>query len=385
MRHHLLLTLFAAVSLMNCGSGQDEKKAASSPMTITKEAFGATPAGESVDVYTLSNTKGMQVRISTYGAIVVSMVVPDKAGKAGDVVLGFDSLAGYQKEHPYFGAIVGRYGNRIAKGQFTLDGTVYKLAVNNGANALHGGLKGFDKVVWRAKEMSTSDGVRLDMVYTSKDGEEGYPGTLTTTVSYTLLNERNEIKIDYEAVTDKPTVVNLTNHSYFNLAGQGEGNILNHSVTIFGSRFTPVDAGLIPTGELKPVEGTPFDFRTAHAIGERIEAKDAQIVAGKGYDHNWVLDKPAGELGLAARVTEATSGRVLEVYTTEPGLQFYTGNFLDGTLTGKGGKVYGHRAAFCMETQHYPDSPNQPSFPSTRLGPAERYRTTTSYRFLTAQ
>ena len=385
MRHHLSLTLLAALALMSCGPRQEEKKAASSPMTITKTAFGATSAGESVELFTLSNTKGMQVKVSTYGAIVVSIVVPDKAGKAGDVVLGFDSLSGYLKEHPYFGAIVGRYGNRIAKGQFTLDGKLYKLAVNNGANALHGGLRGFDKAVWRAKEMSTSDGVRLDLVYTSKDGEEGYPGTLTTTVSYTLLNERNELKIDYEAVTDKPTVVNLTNHSYFNLAGQGAGNILNHSVTIFGSRFTPVDAGLIPTGELKQVEGTPFDFRTAHTIGERIEAKDAQIVAGKGYDHNWVLDKPVGELGLAARVTEASSGRVMEVYTTEPGLQFYTGNFLDGTLTGKGGKVYGHRAAFCMETQHYPDSPNQPSFPSTRLGPAERYRSTTSYRFLTAQ
>lgn len=385
MRHRYFLTLVAALMAVNCSSRQEEKKAASPQMTITKEAFGATSAGESVDLYTLSNTKGMQVKVSTFGGIIVSMLVPDKAGKLGDVVLGFDSMAGYSKEHPYFGAIIGRYGNRIGKAQFTLDGKTYKLAANNGPNSLHGGLKGFDKAVWRAKEMPVSDGVRLDLIYTSKDGEEGYPGTLTTTVSYTLLNERNELKIEYEAVTDKPTVVNLTNHSYFNLAGQGEGNNLNHTVTIFASRFTPVDAGLIPTGELKPVEGTPFDFRTPHTIGERIEAKDAQIAAGKGYDHNWVLDKPVGDMGLAARVSEPTSGRVMEVYTTEPGLQFYTGNFLDGTLTGKGGKVYGHRAAFCMETQHFPDSPNQPSFPSTRLGPTERYRTTTSYRFLTAQ
>ncbi|MEP7362107.1 MAG: aldose epimerase family protein [Acidobacteriota bacterium] len=352
-------------------------------MTITKQAFGSTGAGETVDLYTLSNTKGMEVKVSTYGADVVSIKVPDKSGKLGDVVLGFDSLAGYLKTNPYFGAIVGRYGNRIAKGVFTLDGATFKLAVNDGANHLHGGLRGFDKAVWSAKEMSTPDGVRLDLSYMSKDGEEGYPGELNTTVSYTLSGEKNELRIGYEAITTKPTVLNLTNHSYFNLAGQGEGDILNHSVTIMADRFTPVDAGLIPTGELKPVEGTPFDFRTPHTIGERIDAKDQQLVFGKGYDHNFVLNKHSGDLEVVARVTEPTTGRELEVLTTEPGLQFYTGNFLDGTLTGKSEKVYGRRSAFCMETQHFPNSPNQASFPSTVLRPTERYRSTTVFRFST--
>ena len=375
--------VFATLLLANCSSQQEQKQAVTPPMTITKTALGSTVAAETVDLYTLSNTKGMEVKISTFGGAVVSLKVPDKSGKLADVVLGFDSIAGYQKPNPYFGAIIGRYGNRIAKGMFSIDGATYKLAVNDGANHLHGGLRGFDKVLWSAREMPTPDGVRLDLTYTSKDGEEGYPGELNTTVSYTLLGEKNELRIGYEAVTTKPTVLNLTNHSYFNLAGQGEGDILNHSVTILADRFTPVDAGLIPTGELKPVSGTPFDFRTPHTIGERIEAKDPQIVAGKGYDHNFVLNKHAGDLEMVARVTEPTTGRAMEVLTTEPGLQFYTGNFLDGTITGKSGKVYGRRAAFCMETQHFPNSPNQPSFPSTLLRPTERYRSTTVYRFLT--
>lgn len=375
--------VFATLLLANCSSQQEQKQAVTPPMTITKTAFGSTVAAETVDLYTLSNTKGMEVKISTFGGAVVSLKVPDKSGKLADVVLGFDSIAGYQKPNPYFGAIIGRYGNRIAKGMFSIDGATYKLAVNDGANHLHGGLRGFDKVLWSAREMPTPDGVRLDLTYTSKDGEEGYPGELNTTVSYTLLGEKNELRIGYEAVTTKPTVLNLTNHSYFNLAGQGEGDILNHSVTILADRFTPVDAGLIPTGELKPVSGTPFDFRTPHTIGERIEAKDPQIVAGKGYDHNFVLNKHPGDLEMVARVTEPTTGRAMEVLTTEPGLQFYTGNFLDGTITGKSGKVYGRRVAFCMETQHFPNSPNQPSFPSTLLRPTERYRSTTVYRFLT--
>ena len=383
MTRYIVLILLAALFLANCSSQQAQKKALSSPMTITKQPFGSTALAETVELYTLSNPKGMEVKVSTFGGVIVSLKAPDKAGNLGDVVLGFDSLAGYQKENPYFGAVVGRYGNRIGKAMFTLNRVAYKLAANNGPNHLHGGVRGFDKVLWKAKEMSTPDGVRLDLLYTSKDGEEGYPGTLTTTVSYTLLGEKNELRIDYEAVTDKATVINLTNHSYFNLAGQGEGNILNHSVTILADRTTPVDAGLIPTGELKHVAGTPFDFRAPHTIGERIDAKDPQIAAGKGYDHNFVLNKAGSELELAARVTEPTTGRVLEVLTTEPGLQFYTGNFLDGTLTGKGGKVYGHRSAFCMETQHFPDSPNKPAFPSTTLTPVDRYRSTTVYRFLT--
>ncbi len=371
----------ALMLLAGCGSHQETKKAPAPPMTITMDGFGSTAAGETVNLYTLSNTKGMEVKISTWGGDIVSMKVPGKGGKADDIVLGFDTLDGYLKENPYFGAIVGRYGNRIGKGRFTLDGVTYRLATNNGANHLHGGLRGFDKQLWRAKEMPSAEGVRLDLTYTSKDGEEGYPGTLTATVSYTLLGNENALQIDYEAVTDKPTVVNLTNHSYFNLAGQGVGDILNHSVTILAGRFTPVDSGLIPTGELKPVAGTPFDFRTPHTIGERIGAKDAQLAAGGGYDHNFVLNKPAGDLALAARVSEPTTGRVMEVLTTEPGVQFYTGNFLDGTLTGKAGKVYGKRSAFCLETQHFPDSPNQPEFPGTVLRPAGRYRSTTIYRF----
>jgi aldose 1-epimerase len=343
------------------------------------ESWGKTPAGESVELYTLANSKGMEARIITYGGIVVSLKVPDRAGKFGDVVNGFDSLAGYtqQPPPPYFGALIGRYGNRIANGQFTLDGVHYTLAKNDGQNSLHGGLRGFDKVIWKAKPLGANS---IQLSYLSKDGEEGYPGNLTATVTYTV-TDNNELRIDYAATTDKDTVVNLTNHSYFNLAGQGQGNILAHQVMIAADRFTPVDKGLIPTGELKKVDGTPFDFRTPHAIGERIDAKDDQLVYGKGYDLNWVLNRKGSSLELAARVSEPTSGRIMEVLTTEPGLQFYTGNQLDGTLHGKGGKVYGARAAFCMETQHFPNSPNQPSFPSTELKPGMHYRTTTVYRF----
>lgn len=345
---------------------------------VTRQDFGKTKDGETVQLYTLTNAKGMEGRIMTYGGIIVSLKTPDKNGKLGDVVLGFDSLAGYQQDPPppYFGALVGRYGNRIAKGAFTLAGKTYHVPVNNGPNALHGGIKGFDKHVWSAKEVEGG----LELHYLSKDGEEGYPGNLNTTVRYSLTDD-NELRIEYTATTDKPTVVNLTNHSYFNLAGQGEGLILNHQLTINADKFTPVDAGLIPTGELRPVAGTPFDFRRSFTIGARIDAQDEQIRLGGGYDHNYVLNKGQGGMTLAATVHEQKSGRVMEVHTDQPALQFYTGNFLDGSLTGKGNKNYPRRSGFCMETQHYPDSPNHPSFPTTELKPGQTYHTVTVFKF----
>jgi aldose 1-epimerase len=345
---------------------------------ITKQAFGKTAEQESVELYTLTNAKGVEAKIMTYGGIVVSLKVPDRHGKLGDVVLGYDNLEGYLKSNPFFGCIVGRYGNRIANGKFTLNGKPYTLARNNGENHLHGGLKGFDKVVWKAKEIKSPTGVGLSLSYVSKDGEEGYPGNLSVTVVYTLTNA-NELKIAYTATTDKATVVNLTQHSYFNLAG--EGDILKHELMINGNRFTPVNQTLIPTGELRSVKGTPMDFTKPFAIGARIEQQDEQLKFGRGYDHNWVINSSPGKLALAARAYEPTTGRVMEVYTTEPGVQFYTGNFLDGSITGKGGQVYQQRYGFCLETQHFPDSPNQPKFPSTTLKPGQRYATTTSYRF----
>lgn len=346
------------------------------PSAAGPASYGKTAEGEEVTLYTLTNAKGMRATVTNYGARVVSLMAPDRTGAMADVVLGFDSLDGYLKDNPYFGAIVGRYGNRIAKGRFTLDGTEYKLAVNNGANSLHGGLRGFDKHVWTGKQ----DGQKLELTYVSRDGEEGYPGTMSTTVLYTLTDD-NQLRIDYTITTDKATVHNVTNHSYFNLAGAGEGDILGHQLTIYADRFTPVDEGLIPTGELKPVEKTPFDFRQPHAIGERIEADDQQIKFGKGYDHNYVLNGATGTLNPAVKVTEPKSGRVMEVSTTEPGVQFYTGNFLDGTLTGKDGKAYKQRYAFCLETQHFPDSPNHPDFPTTTIKPGEKYQSTTIYKF----
>ncbi len=345
-----------------------------------RSVFGKTKTGEEVPLYTLTNSQGVQVSITPWGATVVSIKVPDRNGKMSDVVHGFDSLDGYLGTEPYFGATIGRYGNRIGKGKFTLEGKQYTLAINNGENHLHGGIAGFDKRLWKASEADSKLGKAIKLTYRSADGEEGYPGTLDVTVTYTL-TDANELRIDYQATTDKPTVVNLTNHSYFNLAG--EGDVLGHKVLIKAARFTPTDAGLIPTGEIRSVKGTPFDFTTPHTIGERINASDEQLKFGIGYDHNWVLDGAAGTLRLVAQVSEPKTGRVLDVLTTEPGLQFYTGNFLDGTNRGKSGKVYQHRSAFCMETQHYPDSPNKPDFPSTTLRPGQRYQTTTVYRFST--
>jgi aldose 1-epimerase len=358
-------------------------RASDAPMTtakITKSIFGKAKSGEDVALYTLTNSKGVQVSITPWGATVVSIKVPDRNGNMSDVVHGFDSLDGYLGTEPYFGAAIGRYGNRIGKGKFTLDGKQYTLATNNGENHLHGGIAGFDKRLWKASEANSKLGKALKLTYRSPDGEEGYPGTLDVAVTYTL-TDANELRIDYLATTDKPTVVNLTNHSYFNLAG--EGDVLGHKVMIKATRFTPTDSGLIPTGEIRSVKGTPFDFTTSHTIGERIGATDEQLKFGIGYDHNWVLDGEAGKLRLVAQVSEPKTGRVLEVLTTEPGLQFYTGNFLDGTNRGKGGKVYQHRSAFCMETQHFPDSPNKPNFPTTTLRAGQHYQTTTVYRFST--
>lgn len=349
--------------------------------TVTKHSFGKTAAGEEVDLYILKNVHGMEARITNYGGIVVSLTAQDRNGAFADVVLGFNDLESYlTKNDPYLGAIIGRYGNRIAKGRFKLNGVEYKLAVNNGENHLHGGIKGFDKVIWTGREMRTPNGPAVVLTYLSKNGEEGYPGNLRVRVTYTLTNN-NELRIDYSATTDKATVINLTHHSYFNLLGEGNGNILEHRISINGDRFVPTDAGSIPTGELAKVTGTPFDFLRLTAIGARINQDHEQLKFGNGYDHTWVINGRPGTLRLAATATEPFNGRVMEVWTTEPGVQFYTGNFLDGTLTGKTGKPYPRRSGFCLETQHYPDSPNQPSFPTTTLRRGATYRSTTLYRF----
>jgi aldose 1-epimerase len=352
---------------------------------ITKADFGKTPDGKAVEIYTLKNANGAEARIMTYGGIVQSLCVPDKNGKLGDVVLGFDTLDGYVnptyvKGCPYFGALIGRYGNRIGGAKFTLEGQTYTLAGNNNGNSLHGGVVGFDKVVWTARPMETSHGPALILTYLSKDGEEGFPGNLEVTAIYTLTDD-NELKLEFTAKTDKPTVCNLTHHSYFNLAGQGNGDILGHLVYINANQTTPVDSGLITTGAFADVTGTPFDFRKPTAIGARINDSDTVLQYGPGYDHNWVVNKPFGKLGLQARVEEPTSGRVLEVLSDEPGLQFYAGNFLDGTLTGKGGKVYQRRTGFCLEPQHFPDSPNKKNFPTTELKPGQTYHNVIIYKF----
>ncbi|TGE08629.1 aldose epimerase family protein [Hymenobacter fodinae] len=385
--------LASLLLLVGCNQSNTTEQAAGTSQTTTDStqsttgttgtapssaSFGKTTDGTEVQLFTLANAHGLKVSITNYGGTITSLMVPDKSGKLGDVVLGFDNVSGYQspefvKSGPYFGALIGRYGNRIKGGKFTLDGKQYTLAKNNGENTLHGGKKGFDKVVWQAEPGTSADGQTLKLTYLSKDGEEGYPGNLNVTVTYTLTND-DALKIDYSATTDKATPVNLTNHAYFNLALGQKPDILGHEVTIAADRYNVVDAGLIPTGELKAVKGTPFDFTTAHTIGERI----AQVPGG--YDHNWILNQTSG-MHTAATVYEPTTGRTMEVRTTEPGLQFYTGNFLDGTLKGKNGLTYGKHAAFCMETQHFPDSPNQPSFPTTILKPGQTLQSTTTYQF----
>jgi aldose 1-epimerase len=356
--------------------------AAISPIKISQARFGKTPDGKRVDIYTLRNVNGVEARICNYGGIVVSLKAPDRNGHIGDVVLGYDNLNGYLTNSPFFGALIGRYGNRIARGRFTLDDVTYKLATNDYPNALHGGIKGFDKVVWRAKIIQSHAGPALELTYRSKDGEEGYPGNLKVKALYTLMPD-NGLRLEYTATTDKDTVLNLTQHSYFNLAGGGD--ILGHKVFIDADRFTPVDKTLIPTGELRPVEGTPFDFLEPTAIGARIQQDDRQLKFGKGYDHNYVLNHPKGRLDVIAQVSEPTTGRVLEVLSTEPGLQFYSGNFLDGTITGKGGQVYKFRNGFCMEPQHFPNSPNQSEFPSTALRPGQVYHNTIIFRLSTSK
>jgi len=351
---------------------------------MKKSGFGKTSDGRGADLYTLKNKNGVEVAITNYGAAIVSIKVPDRDGKMADVVLGYDSAAGYETDQSFFGVTVGRYANRIALGKFTLDGATYTLATNNGPNHLHGGVKGFNRFYWDATDVSSTMGPAVRMRYVSKDGEEGYPGTLTSDVTFTLTDD-NELKIQYQATTDKPTVVNLTNHSYFNLSGHNSGDALGTELTINADRFTPIDEGAIPLGDHRSVEGTPFDFRKPTAIGARINDNYEQLVVGKGYDHNFVLaDGMRAKPVLAATAYDPKSGRVMEVWTTEPGVQLYTGNYLDGKAKGtKGGAVYNQRNAFCLETEHFPDTPNKPLYPSAVLRPNEAYRSTTIYKFST--
>ena len=378
MKRYIAVATLALGILVVLAAGQPKSQVNS---RTHKRAFGKTGDGKQVDLYVLSNKNGVEVDITNFGAAVVSLKVPDRHGKTDDVVLGYDDLDGYLHDKSYFGATVGRYANRIAHGKFTLNGTTYTLAKNDGENHLHGGVRGFNKVVWEAKDVSTAGAAALQLNYLSKDGEEGYPGNLSVQVTYTLTNN-NELKIDYAATTDKDTVLNLTHHSYFNLAGQGKGDILQHQLLLHASRFTPVDATLIPTGEIRSVKGTPLDFASATAIGSRIGQDDDQLKLGHGYDHNFVLDGGTGGAPvLAAQVYEPSSGRVMEVWTTQPGIQLYSGNFLNDTIRGKSGSTYQRRAAFCLETQHFPDSPNKPNFPSTILKVGGQFKSSTTYKF----
>jgi aldose 1-epimerase len=380
-QYFFIIALLVLSTSISCTS---EKKAAVTTPALVKLAvtdFGTMPDGIAVKAYTLKNSNDVEMTVINYGGIIVSLKTPDRNGAFDDIVLGYDSLSGYIKSSPYFGALIGRYGNRIANGKFSLDGVEYKLAQNNDANHLHGGIKGFDKVFWEITP--GADSTSLLLTYKSADGEEGYPGNLSVEVTYTL-TDNNELKIDYKATTDKPTIVNLTQHSYFNLAGSNAKDILGHTLVINADAFLPVDKTLIPTGERRAVKGTPFDFTTPHLIGERINEKDQQLQFGLGYDHCWVLNNnyDSATVSHVATLSDSTTGRVLEVYTNEPGLQFYSGNFLDGTLKGKTGKVYEYRSGLCLETQHFPDSPNKKDFPSVVLLPGQTYTTSTMYSFL---
>jgi aldose 1-epimerase len=381
MLMHTILVLSLLLSTLQIGTDVwavplPEKQS----LSMKQSPFGVTSTGVPVDRYTLTNTNGMEVSIITYGGIVTSIRVPDKNGAIDDIVLGCDSVSHYEKQTAHIGGIVGRYANRIAKGAFTLAGKTYSLPVNDPPNHLHGGVRCFDRVVWSAQEIRSAAAVGLRLFYLSKDGEEGYPGNLSVTVMYTLSN-KNELTIEYSATTDKPTVVNLTNHSYFNLAGAGSGTVLKQELFINANKFTPINAFCIPTGQLLDVRNTPFDFTKPVAIGKRINENDSQLALGKGYDHNYVLNKKDHELGLAARVADRASGRQLEVFTTEPGIQLYTGNWLDSTIIGKGNKRYGKHYAVCLETEHFPDSPNEPNFPSTVLNPDQTFSSKTVLKF----
>jgi aldose 1-epimerase len=377
IRSRALPCLLLFLSFIICFRSRAERN-------VNVAEFGKTKDGVVVHRWVLSNTKGMEAVVIDYGADLVSLKVPDRDGKLADVVLGYDEVAGYERDKSYFGATIGRYGNRIAGGQFALDGKTIHLPTNDGPNSLHGGSPGFNKRMWTGVALWPANEQVLELSYTSPDGEEGYPGTLKVKVTYTLPANKNELRIDYQATTDKNTVVNLTNHSYFNLTGDTSQKILKHQLTLHAAEFTPADSTLIPTGKLQSVSGTPFDFRKATAIGTRIDADDQQLKFGKGYDHNWVLERvQAPGLQLGAEVFEPSSGRVLEVLTTEPGIQFYTGNFLDGTVHGKGGQAYAHRTGLCLETQHFPDSPNHKNFPTTELKPGQTYRSSTVLRFAT--
>jgi aldose 1-epimerase len=375
--------VFAALVLVGfiCGLLPAQDTSSKPARGVQKQSFG-TREGRPVNLYTLTNSHGVEVRAMNYGGIILSIRIPDRKGQFADIVLGHDSFEGYLPNTPYLGALVGRYANRIANGTFTLDGKTYTLPKNNGPNTLHGGVtRTFDKVVWDDAPLK-GDKPGVTFTYLSKDGEEGFPGNLTAKVTYSLSDD-NELLIDYEATTDKASPINLSQHSYFNLAGEGSGDILNTELMLNADRFTPVDKNLIPTGELRPVKGTPLDFTTPTRIGARIEDNYEQLVLGKGYDHNFIINRKSGGLELAARAYEPGSGRVLEVLTTQPGVQFYTGNFLDGTVTGKQGHVYKYRNAFCLETQHYPDSPNHPDFPSTILKPGQTFHEKTVFKFST--
>jgi aldose 1-epimerase len=371
------MVLFFFVLLLASCSGKMQET-----LTVQKESFGKTPDGIETFIYTLHNKNGMKARITNYGGTLLSLLVPDRNGNLTDVVLGFDSLITYIKDAPHFGSTMGRYANRIGKAMFELNGVKYTLVRNNGANHIHGGLKAFDKVVWSVNEPESRLGNSLVLNYLSRDGEEGYPGNLSVKVVYSL-TDGNELKIEYSATTDKPTVLNLTNHSFFNLAGAGNGSILDHELFIDADRFTPVDSESIPTGELRSVHGTPLDFTSQTAIGVRMDEGFEQLKRRRGFDHNLVLNKPVNAFGLAARVYEKSSGRVMEVLTTEPGLQFYTPNFVRAMPVGKEGKKYERQCAFCLETEHFPDSPNKPQFPSTVVNPRQTYTSTTVYRFST--
>lgn len=389
MKKYILRCTFVLVQILMMASCQpksdqsgDTSAADSSAQvaSISESPFGTLPDGTAVSLYLLKNTLGTEMSVITLGGTITSLKTADRNGVIEDVVLGYDSIAGYIKAPSFFGALVGRYGNRIAKAKFTLDGNTYTLAKNNGENHLHGGLKGFDKVVWQAVPSTTNEGAVLKLTYLSKDMEEGYPGNLSVEVTYTLTND-NELKIAYYATTDKKTVVNLTNHSYFNLSGNTRRDILGHTLSLAASRFLPVDKGLIPTGELMDVKGTPFDFTTPTVVGLRINSDHPQIKTGIGYDHCWVFDKEPNTLGLGATLYDSISGRYMEMFTTEPATQFYSGNFLTGAVTGKFNTVYNQRWGLCLETQHYPDSPNQSAFPTVVLNPGEAYKTETVYKF----